>query len=209
MEWEPTAAAMAFQFYVGEPLYQGAATLGGNGIKSPAVIPGNFWSEPERFGTEFWWRTHACEMRASLRLYADQRDASSELPELNQVDARAILQIGTWRSTTVYYDSAAPTVERRAEISWSEFEVPFLPARAQISWAEFEVPNALRRAEVSWSEFEIPDAPAPRRAEISWSEFEVPFVSARAQVSWAEFEVPLVGEGGIGYYSTRGRRRRR
>jgi len=34
-----------------------------------------------------------------------------------------------------------PTDNRRAQVSWSELEVPLAPRRAQVSWAELEVPS--------------------------------------------------------------------
>lgn len=99
------------------------------------------------------------------------------------------------------------TEDRRAQVSWSEIEVPSPPRRAQVSWSELEVPTAPRRAQVSWSEIEVPTA--PRRAQVSWSEIEIPSAPRRAQISWSEFEVPNVpAAGGVKDYIWYRRRRK-
>ena len=93
------------------------------------------------------------------------------------------------RATVTWAEFEVPNAPRRATVTWAEFEVPPEPRRATVTWAEFEVPNEPRRAVVTWAEMEVPDAPS-RRALVTWAEMEVPNEPRRALVTWAEMEVP-------------------
>ena len=100
---------------------------------------------------------------------------------------------GTRRSiaTSVAIKPTSGTTDRRAQIYWTELEIPNEPRRALITFTELETPDAPRRAQVYWTELETPDE--PRRGIVTFVEFEVPdFVSGdrRAIVSWVELEIP-------------------
>lgn len=61
-----------------------------------------------------------------------------------------------WVATVIGVRPAVESIDRRAHVTWAEFEVPNAPRRALVTWAEMEVPTAPRRALVTWAEFEVP-----------------------------------------------------
>ena len=107
MEWEPSNGATAYNFFPGELYSQGANVGGGTGIKSPMVIPGNFWSEPE-LNNDFYYPTTTVENRSSIALYDyfKKDSPSTSIPGLDPVNFDAIFQTPkSWRNS--YFYSAA------------------------------------------------------------------------------------------------------
>jgi hypothetical protein len=91
------------------------------------------------------------------------------------------------RAEVSWTELEVPVPNNRADLSWTELEVPTPDNRSEVSWAELEVPTLDNRADISWVEFEIA---TDNRAEMSWTELEVPTPNNRSDVSWAELEVP-------------------
>ena len=89
-------------------------------------------------------------------------------------DLGAFYSVVTRQTTPGTADFAIGGTASADDVAYSAIAVSEADRRAQISWAEFEAPDLpARRAQISWAEFEVPDLPA-RRAQISWAEFEVP-----------------------------------
>lgn len=111
--WEPAAGSMSQMLMPGEMPSNGATTLGGNGWKSPVVIPADFYYNPENYGfrQDADFPTHAVELRGSLALY-DYRKVDDAFEVLSSYDdlAQSIVFISpkNWRSVYISYVSVAP-----------------------------------------------------------------------------------------------------